>query len=136
LLSIVDGGFLIVEDNQVPKPCSPGECCCYTICNHEIICASCIGCDCSAAQLLEAETSAFHTEELVAGTQAINKILSEIPHDSGGRTPSFIQTKIGVMLVWVRHQSEDLLSENSDVTGVTSADDNETIAKALNLKNF
>lgn len=121
------------------RPCSPGDCCCFTVRRHKIVCNACAsGCDCSAAQLLDADKSAFHTDEIAGATQAINKILSEIPNDSEGRTLSFIQTKMGIMLAWVEHENEiaRTADKDDDEIAVTSADDNDTIAKALNLKNY
>lgn len=125
------------EERQ--RPCSPGQCCCFTVRSHKIVCSACAsGCDCSAAQLLDADKSAFHTDEIAEATQAINKILSEIPNDSEGRNLSFIQTKMGIMLAWVEHEDESLRDANKDddEIAVTSADDNDTIAKALHLKNY
>jgi hypothetical protein len=118
------------------NPCKPGVDCSYTVRRHKIICTGGAPPDCFRAELLEANKSAFHTDQIADATQAINKILSEIPKDSEGRMPAFIQTRMGIMLAWVEHEDEDARAADKDEVGVTSADDNDTLAKALNLKNY
>jgi hypothetical protein len=68
-------------------PCVPGKCCWFHR-EENMICVSCESGDCMLAVLLEANTSAFHTDQLADATQAINKILSEVPPDPKGRSLS------------------------------------------------
>lgn len=112
---------------------------CFTVLSDKITCVSCTAPDCGFDELLEADTSAFHTDEIAQATRSINKILSEIQPAHEGQTLSFIQTRMGIMLVWVESKDEDeafRASADQDEIGVTSADDNDTLAKALKLKNY
>ncbi len=119
-------------------PCSPGSPCCFTVRKHKISCDACSRYECGRAELLEANKSAFHTDQLAEATRLINKILSDIPPDSEGRTLAFIQTRMGIMLTWVEHRDDAARAADKDEgeVAVTSADDDDTIAKALNLKNY
>ena len=127
-----------MENEMKRRPCSPGDMCCYTIRKHKIVCEACSIPNCGRAELLEANKSAFHTDQVAEATQSINKILSEIQPDSEGRTLAFIQTRMGIMLNWVEHEDEAVRAADKDEgeVAVTSADDDDTIAKALNLKNY
>jgi len=127
-----------MENEMKRRPCSPGDMCCYTIRKHKIVCEACSIPNCGRAELLEANKSAFHTDQIAEATRSINKILSEIQPDSEGRTLAFIQTRMGIMLNWVEHRDEAARAADKDEgeVAVTSADDDDTIAKALNLKNY
>jgi len=93
--------------------------------------ASCTqgGTSCSVATLLVAEPSVFHDENLIQATLQINQILESLPKDPEGRTVSFLHTRMGSLLAWVRHGATSF-----PPGAVTAADDNETLAKALHLK--
>lgn len=124
-----------MENEMSREPHNPSRC--FTVLSDKITCVSCPAPDCGFDELLEADTSAFHTDQLVEATRSINKILSEIQPDHEGQTLSFIQTRMGIMLVWVESEDEAFrASPGEDEIGVTSADDNDTLAKALKLKNY
>ena len=125
------------EKRQLDR-CKPGIDCSYAVRRGKMVCIKGQNAGCFPGELLEADHSIFHTEHLENATQSINKILSEIPKDSEGRTLSFITTRMGVMLTWVEHENESVHDANKDVdeVGITAAHDNDTLAKALNLKNY
>ena len=81
---------------------------------------------CTNAHLLEAEESSFHTKELQEATKNINRILSRIPADAGGRKLSFCETREGQFLAWVKHGG-------TPVKGVTRRDTDKKVARALKL---
>lgn len=114
------------------KPHRPSYC--FLIRKHKILCVPCNRPECGLAGLLEADTSNFHTDPLAEATRAINEIIAAVPPDPEGRRPAFIQTSLGIMLVWVEHHDDPAIARDEDV--VTSADDDDTLAKALNLKNY
>ena len=118
------------SDEHVNKVCS-GANCDFAIdaLAGQGLCLSGSG-GCLAGDLLEAEPSGLHDQTLIDATQKIRQILSEIPADAGGRKLSFLVTKMGILLAWVNH------GEEIPADAVTSADDNETVAKALKLKNW
>ena len=109
---------------------------CFSVRGHKMFCAPCSYQDCFRAELLEADKSAFHTDQVAEATRSINKILSEIQLDSEGRSLALIQTTIGIMLAWVDHEDEASTLADKEEVAVTSRDDNATLAKALNLKNY
>lgn len=119
------------EYNQQLSQGCHGKVCDYVIdtTTGNPVCLSGSG-TCLSADLLEADSSSFHGDNLVEATQKINQILTEIPEDADGRKLSFLVTKMGVFLGWVIHDGE--VPEN----GVTAKDENETVAKALRLKNW
>lgn len=100
---------------------------CLSIRNHKIFCRPCDRPDCFFAQLLEAETSEFHTDQLADATRSINQILSEIQSGNPDQKLAFIQTEMGTMLVWATIENEHV---------VTTEDSSETLAKALKLKKY
>ena len=122
-----------MENVTKPRPHNPKGC--FTVRKHKIICKPCPDPDCGRAKLLEANNSGFYTDRIAEATRSINKILSEIQPDSEGQVLAFIQTRMGIMLTWVEHKDEDE-NENENEIAVTSADDNDTLAKALDLKNY
>lgn len=83
---------------------------------------------CTSADCLEAEPSGFHDQHLIEATQKIREILAAIPADPQGRKLSFLHTKTGSLLAWVKQES--VVRKN----GVTGKDDYEKVAKALKLK--
>jgi hypothetical protein len=87
------------------------------------------GASCAVTPLLEAEPSDFHDQALIDATQQINQILAAIPPDPQGRTVSFLYTKFGTILAWVRHGS-DAAGPDS----ITGEDDDETVIEALGLR--
>jgi len=101
--------------------------CDYAISNDAAACSDGTG-TCATAQLLEAELSGFHDENLIAATQQIRAILAAIPPDPAGRKLSFIRTNMGELLAWMDHSGADVPDD-----AVTAEDDDATIAAALRL---
>jgi len=95
--------------------------------------ASCVdgGNSCSKASFLIAEPSAFHDEALIQTTQELNEILRRLPQEVDGRNLSFIHTRMGTLLAWVRHGATSV-----PAGAVTANDDNATITEALKLKGY
>lgn len=85
------------------------------------------GGSCFEACLLPAQISTFHDATLAAATSKINDILSAIPADPKGRQLSFLQTQMGTMLAWVRHDVD--VPDDA----VRATDDDATVTKALGL---
>jgi hypothetical protein len=83
------------------------------------------------AELLEAEASGFHDENLIAATQQIRAILAAIPPDPAGRKLSFIRTNMGELLAWMDHSGAEVPEG-----AVTAEDDDATIAQALRLTGY
>lgn len=101
--------------------------CAYVIVDDEATCTTGDG-SCNSADCLEAEPSGFHDQHLIEATRKIREILAAIPADPQGRTLSFLHTRQGSLLAWVRQSSDEVKQ------GVTAKDDDEKIAKALKLK--
>ena len=64
------------------------------------------GGSCFEATMLVARESSFHDAALAKATQQIKEALDAVPPDPKGRQLSFLQTKLGTMLAWVRHDIE------------------------------
>ncbi|MEO5860450.1 MAG: hypothetical protein ABIR33_16070 [Pyrinomonadaceae bacterium] len=64
------------------------------------------GGSCFQAQMLRAKESKFHDATLAKASSQINEILASIPEDANGRQLSFLHTRFGTMLAWVRHDIE------------------------------
>lgn len=86
------------------------------------------GGSCFKAEMLTASESAFHDAALMKATQAIKDALDAIPPDPKGRQLSFIHTKLGTMLVWVRH---DIPVPPGSVTADSP---DEEVVRALGIK--
>jgi hypothetical protein len=74
------------------------------------------GGSCFEARMLTLKESNFHDAALAKATQQIMEALQAIPPDPNGRQLSFLQTKMGTMLAWVRHDVEvpkDAVKEDS-----------------------
>jgi len=104
--------------------------CDFSIFNESAACGTGTG-TCAAAELLEAEPSGFHDENLIAATQQIRAILAAIPADPAGRKLSFIRTNMGELLAWMDHSGAEVPDD-----AVTAEDDDATIAQALKLKGY
>ncbi len=104
--------------------------CDFAISNDSAACGTGTG-TCAVAELLEAEPSGFHDENLIAATQQIRAILAAIPPDSAGRKLSFIRTNMGELLAWMDHSGAEVPEG-----AVTAEDDDATIAQALRLKGY
>lgn len=104
--------------------------CDYSIDGESASCSAGQG-SCTVAQLLEAEPSGFHDENLMGATQQIREILAAIPPDPAGRTLSFIHTNMGNLLAWMDHSGAEV-----PAGAVTAQDDDETIARALKLRGY
>ena len=104
--------------------------CDFAISNNAAGCSDGTG-TCAPAELLEAEASGFHDENLVAATQQIRAILAAIPPDPAGRKLSFIRTNMGELLAWMDHSGAEVSDD-----AVTAKDDDETIARALRLTGY
>lgn len=121
--------FKMENENDDPIGCGTRTC------SHNISPDGVLGCsggdgDCWRVNLLEAEPSDFHDAGLIDATQKIKRILAEIPADEGGRKLSFVHTRMGTLLAWVK--------EGADVhpNAITAKDDDATIARALKLKDL
>ena len=106
------------------------ESCVYSISGESADCSAGAG-TCGPAELLEAEPSGFHDQNLIAATQQIRAILASIPPDPAGRKLSFIRTNMGELLAWMNHSGAEVPDD-----AVTAEDDDDTIAQALRLKSF
>lgn len=109
------------------RQCDPGDDCGYN--GHpdrELL--LCIPGDenCKNAELLEAEASAFHTDELIKATKAINEILASIPKSQSCEL-SFLHLKQGTMLAWVEPGGTPIEG------AITGNDDPDVVAKYLKL---
>jgi hypothetical protein len=104
--------------------------CDFAISNDSAACGTGTG-TCAQAELLEAEASGFHDENLIAATQQIRAILAAIPPDPAGRKLSFIRTNMGELLAWMDHSGAEVPDD-----AVTAEDDDATIAQALRLKGY
>lgn len=74
------------------------------------------GGSCYHAKMSSLKESNFHDAALVKATEQIRQILEAIEPDPKGRQLSFLQTKVGTVLAWVRHDVEipsDAVTENS-----------------------
>jgi hypothetical protein len=98
--------------------------------SNDILCVTGTG-SCTEANLLEAEESKFHDVALIDATRKINQILRAIESDPD-RHVSFIDTKRGLMLAWVKDHHDSIPSED----GVNIRSDDVTIAMALDLKGL
>jgi hypothetical protein len=104
--------------------------CDFSISNDSAACGTGTG-TCAVAELLEAEPSGFHDENLIAATQQIRAILAAIPPDPAGRKLSFIRTNMGELLAWMDHSGAEVPEG-----AVTAEDDDATIAQALRLTGY
>lgn len=111
------------------KDCG-GHVCSFAYSEGSLGCQNGTG-DCSLAQMLSAEISEFHDQTLADATQEIIEILSAIPEDKQGRKLSFLHTKMGTFLAWVKHGDTEM---PKDALTVDSPDSE--LAKALRLKNY
>ncbi len=98
--------------------------------NGEASCSE-SGNSCSQAYFLPAEPSFFHDEALIQATQDLNEILGSLPQKADGRKLSFIHTRMGTLLAWVRHGATTV-----PAGAVTAKDDDKTIAASLKLKGY
>ena len=108
------------------ETCKQG--CDFNVANEEASCSE-GGNSCSQAILLTAEPSIFHDDYLIQATLEINEILQRLPKDPEGRKASFLHTRMGTLLAWVRHGATDV-----PPGAVTAKNDDATIAKALGIK--
>ena len=81
-----------------------GRTCGYVAFDGDLGCTD--GSSCSQARMLSAQESKFHDAALADASRKIDSILSSIPPDPSGRQLSFLHTKMGTMLAWVRHDVE------------------------------
>jgi hypothetical protein len=85
------------------------------------------GGSCFEATLRTVQPSDFHDAALIKATEQIQAALQAIPKDPEGRQLSFLQTKVGTVLAWVRHDVE------IPSGAVTEASPEEEIIKALGI---
>jgi hypothetical protein len=104
--------------------------CDFTISDDTAACSDGKG-SCATAELLEAEPSGFHDQNLIDATQRIREILAAIPPDPAGRKLSFIRTNMGELLAWMDHSGAQVPEG-----AVTAEDDDATIAEALRLTGY
>ena len=114
--------------NGSPTGCI-GKACDYVIVDDYAFCQTGTT-SCTVAKLLEAEPSGFYDAKLIEATRRLREVLEGIPPDPRGRKLSLLHTNLGSLLAWVDH------SATAPVKGVTAADDDATVAKALRLKGY
>jgi hypothetical protein len=90
-------------NRNIGTDCS-GRTCGYGAFDGDLGCTD--GASCSQARMLSAQESKFHDATLAEASKSIDKILSSIPSDPAGRQLSFLHTKMGTVLAWVRHDVE------------------------------
>ncbi|MCW5956859.1 MAG: hypothetical protein KIT61_09750 [Pyrinomonadaceae bacterium] len=90
--------------SEMPRGACKGLDCGFGKVGGDLACTD--GGSCFKAEMLTASESIFHDAALVKATQAIKDALAAVPADPNGRQLSFIHTKMGTMLVWVRHDIE------------------------------
>ena len=81
-----------------------GKSCGWNLFSRKLGCSTGNG-SCFNAELVIADESSFHTDELVQATREIREILSSIKHRHEHKL-SFLNTPFGLMLAWVRHDIE------------------------------
>lgn len=113
-----------------PRPVCTHKGCDWHSANAEASCSE-TGNSCSYARFLDAEDSVWHDETLIQATQELNEILGRLPQEVDGRNLSFIHTRMGTLLAWVRHGAQSV-----PAGAVTANDDDATIAAALKLKGY
>lgn len=89
-----------MSNGNIGTDCS-GRTCGYGAFDGDLGCTD--GQSCSQARMLNAKESKFHDASLADASRKIDEILSSIPADPSGRQLSFLHTKMGTMLAWVRH---------------------------------
>lgn len=107
-----------------------GRICSFAYAKESLSCQNGTG-DCFAALMLEADVSEFHDQALADATRRIQEILRSIPEDKNGRKLSFLHTKMGLFLAWVSVEDGEVPKD-----ALTVDSDNESLAKALRLKNY
>lgn len=89
-----------MSNGNIGTDCS-GRTCGYGAFDGDLGCTD--GASCSEARMLKAQRSKFHDAALAEASRRIDEILGSIPADPSGRQLSFLHTKMGTMLAWVRH---------------------------------
>lgn len=95
------------------NPCR-GRTCGYAVYGGDMGCDE--GGSCFEAIMLEAKESSFHDADLKKATLEIKRILEPLQEKCGDRQLTFVQTKLGTLLAWVRHDIEvpaDAVREDS-----------------------
>jgi len=107
-----------MSTEEVSRDCGSGRQCGYAVFSGDVGCTD--GGNYFWAEMLSAKESNFHDAALVKATGEINSILSSLSKDAGERRLSFLQTPLGIMLAWVRH---DLKIPEDAVTAESPAGD-------------
>lgn len=108
-----------------PVPECFGDLCSYGVLGNSI-CGPGTG-DCGLGRIVRAAPSNSHNQPLIDASIQIHQILSNIPPDPDGRELAFINTRQGMMLVWVEH------SDTVPPGRITVNNGTEEIAAALNI---
>lgn len=103
-----------------------GKRCGFWVGDDSVICQDGTG-GCMDAKFITAEESAYHDKQLIEATHAIQNILAGL-NAPNGLSLSVLDTGSGLLFAWVRH------GKKATDGAVTSDDDSETIAKALQLR--
>ena len=90
--------------HEGPMTDCSGRSCGFAEFSGELGCTD--GGSCFEAKMLTLKESNFHDATLAKATQQIREALEAIPPDPKGRQLSFLQTKMGTVLAWVRHDIE------------------------------
>lgn len=93
-----------MSTEEIGTDCGGGKQCGYAVFSREVGCTD--GGNYFWAKLAPAEESNFHDAALVRATSEINEILDSLSKEAGERRLSFLQTPLGLMLAWVRHDLE------------------------------
>lgn len=109
-----------------PSPDCTGSACGYGIAGGQAGCQPGDG-SCGSARLVDARESDFHPAELQNATRQIQAILNAISPPREGLKLSFIHTRMGTILAWVKHGG------TYTADAITSANTDAEIAEALGL---
>lgn len=111
-----------MSSEEISRDCGGGRQCGYAVFSGDVGCTD--GGNYFWAEMLRAKESNFHDAALVKATSEINDILTSLSKDAGERRLSFLQTPLGIMLAWVRHDlkiPEDAVTAESREEDIISA---------------
>ena len=108
-----------------PPPDCTGSACGYGIAGGQAGCQSGDG-SCWSARMIDAMQSDFHPAELQNATKQIQTILNSISPPREDLKLSFVHTRMGSILAWVKHGTYT-------TDAITSANTDAEIAEALGL---
>lgn len=111
-----------MASEEISRDCGGGRQCGYAVFSGDVGCTD--GGNYFWAEMLGAKESNFHDGALIKATSEINDILASLSKDAGERRLSFLQTPLGIMLAWVRHDlkiPDDAVTYESPEEDIISA---------------